>query len=99
MKRQGLTQLLGWTPVVPFVALGVHQSSWIVLALVGVLGVAVRQLAEWQRRRTLVALVERSPLGTVVEQESGMGGPGMRVQVGARPAGGTDMDERTQGAK
>ncbi|MEU3570574.1 hypothetical protein AB0E96_19450 [Kitasatospora sp. NPDC036755] len=97
MKRQ-VTQLLGWTPAVPFVALGAHQSSWIVLALVGVLGVAVRQLAEWQRRRTLVALVERSPLGTVVEQESGMGGPGMRVRVGTGPTRGTDADE-TQGAK
>ncbi|MFF2078400.1 hypothetical protein ACFVXG_27045 [Kitasatospora sp. NPDC058162] len=97
MKRQ-VTQLLGWTPVVPFVALG-DRPSWIVLALLGALGVAVRLLAEWQRRRTLVALVERAPLGTVVVQESGMGGPGMRVQVGARPAGCTPDADEQQGAK
>ncbi|MGW3185548.1 hypothetical protein ACWDD9_40395 [Kitasatospora sp. NPDC001119] len=97
MKRQ-VTQLLGWTPVVPLVALGT-QPPWIVLALLGALGVAVRLLAEWQRRRTLVALVERSPLGTVVEQESGMGGPGMRVQVGTRPAGEASDANEQQGAE
>ncbi|MFF2545717.1 hypothetical protein ACFVUY_24505 [Kitasatospora sp. NPDC058063] len=98
MRRQ-VTQLLGWTPVVPFVALG-SQPSWIVLALLGALGVAARQLTEWQRRRTLVALVERSPLGTLVEQESETGGPGMRVQVGVRPTwGAPDTDKQSQGAK
>ncbi|MFJ7280989.1 hypothetical protein [Kitasatospora sp. NPDC098663] len=96
MKRQ-VAQLLGWTPAVPFVALG-GQPSWIVLVVFGSLGVAVRLLTEWQRRRTLVALVERSPQGTVVEQESGMGGPGMRVRVGTRPAKGTP-DANEQGAK
>ncbi|WP_329575042.1 hypothetical protein OG500_00195 [Kitasatospora sp. NBC_01250] len=85
MRHQ--SQLPGWTPAVPFVALG--HPSWIMLVLAGVLAVVVRQLAEWQRRRTLVALVERSTLGTVVEQESGMGGPGMRVQVGTEQANGT----------
>jgi hypothetical protein len=41
-----------------------------------------RLLAEWQRRLTLVALVQHAPGGTVIVQERGRGGPAMRVQVG-----------------
>jgi hypothetical protein len=39
-------------------------------------------LAEWQRRSTLVAIVERARPGTVVVQDSGLGGPAMRIEIG-----------------
>jgi hypothetical protein len=44
-----------------------------------------RLLAERARRQTVIALVERSPSGTVVFLEAGPGGPAMWVQVGAFP--------------
>ena len=47
-----------------------------------VLMAALRLLSEWQRRVTLVDLVERAPGGTIVIQERGLGGPGMWVRVG-----------------
>lgn len=47
-----------------------------------VLMAGLRLLSEWQRRVTLVDLVERAPGGTVVVQERGLGGPAMWVQVG-----------------
>lgn len=66
-------------------AVAVHAVSWAaawwILGLVAVAG-AVRLLCEWQRRATLVAIVQEAPAGTVVVQERGLGGPAMWVQVG-----------------
>jgi hypothetical protein len=44
-----------------------------------------RLLSEWQRRLTLVAIIERAREGTVVVQERGPGGPALWVQVGYGP--------------
>ncbi|MFF0867694.1 hypothetical protein ACFYUV_38445 [Nonomuraea sp. NPDC003560] len=65
-----------------------HLISWEsagVMLIALVVGGIFRLLAEWQRRLTLVALVERAPGGTVVVQERGLGGPAMWVQVGHGP--------------
>jgi hypothetical protein len=62
-----------------------HVVSWAaacwILGLVAVVGV-IRLLCEWQRRTTLVAILQNAPAGTVVIQEGGLGGPAMWVQVG-----------------
>jgi hypothetical protein len=42
---------------------------------IGVIGL----LAEWQRRRTLVALVRHAPEGTVVIHGKGLGGPAVGI--------------------
>ena len=46
---------------------------------------AIRLLAEWQRRRTLAAVLRDAPAGSVVVQERGLGGPPMWVWVGTGP--------------
>jgi hypothetical protein len=70
-----------WCPLSPV------MFSWPVAVTVLVLMLVYRAVAEWQRRTTLVALVERAPGGTVIVQEKGLGGPAMWVQIGygARP--------------
>jgi hypothetical protein len=57
------------------------KSACIMLVALAVVAI-LRLLFEWQRRTTLVDLVERAPAGTVVVQEGGPGGPAMWVQVG-----------------
>ena len=51
-----------------------HAASWAavgsILGLVVIAGV-IRLLTEWQRRLTIVAIVERAPKGTVVVQGCG----------------------------
>jgi hypothetical protein len=63
-----------------------HKMSWTaacwVLGMVAITG-AIRLLCEWQRRLTLVAIVQHAAGGTVVIQERGLGGPAMWVQVGS----------------
>jgi len=65
-----------------------HTVSWTTvgtalapLALIGMF----RLLAEWQRRTTLVALMNHAPGGTVVIQQRGRGGPSMWIWVGDGP--------------
>lgn len=53
-----------------------HASSWkSVILLLGVLviGLVGRLLAEWQRRKTLVAVIKDAPGGTVIVQNRGRG--------------------------
>ncbi|GLY91412.1 hypothetical protein Airi02_093410 [Actinoallomurus iriomotensis] len=62
--------------------------SWATVGAVAMMllaGIGARCLAEWQRRRTLIALVQHAPGGTVVVQERGVGGPAMWVQIGHGP--------------
>lgn len=62
-----------------------HAASWkTVILLLGVLvlGLAGRLLAEWQRRKTLVAVIQQAPGGTVIVQQRGRGGPAMRIEIG-----------------
>jgi hypothetical protein len=72
---------LYWLPSgMPYVAL--PGASWSCLGALVIWGV-LRLLFEWQVRVTLIALVERSPGGTVVVVMSrGLGGRAMWVQVG-----------------
>lgn len=51
-------------------------------------------LAEWQRRKTLVAVIEGARPGTVVVQDRGFGGPAMRIEIG----NGTRTSNRTRDA-
>jgi len=63
-----------------------HAATWqsvIVLLGVLVLGLVGRLLAEWQRRKTLVAIIQHAPGGTVIVQQRGRGGPAMRIQIGS----------------
>jgi hypothetical protein len=65
-----------------------HTLSWsTACCAIGVMTLAglFRLLSEWQRRLTLVAIIERARAGTVVVQERGPGGPAMWVQVGYGP--------------
>ena len=65
-----------------------HAASWqTVILLVGVLviGSAGRLLAEWQRRKTLVAVIKEASAGTVIEQKRGRGGPAVRIEIGPAP--------------
>ena len=65
-----------------------HASSWkSVILLLGVLviGLIGRLLAEWQRRKTLVAVIKDAPGGTVIVQNRGRGGPAMRIEIGPAP--------------
>ncbi len=68
---------LGWSW-----PLAVQPGSWVVLCLVAAVAAAASTLAERQRRTTLLALVRDAPVGTVIVQAEGRGGPAMRVQVG-----------------
>jgi hypothetical protein len=64
----------------------VHTICWPSLILVLVVvafGMLARLLAEWQRRRTLLALMKHAPGGTVILQGRGHGGPAMWVTVGS----------------
>jgi hypothetical protein len=77
------------SPVLPVWVYGMlaHAASWrswIFVVALPALGMLGRLLAEWQRRETLVALMEHAPGGTVIVQERGRGGPAMRVEVGSR---------------
>jgi hypothetical protein len=38
-------------------------------------------LAEWQRRKTLIAVIKDAPCRTVIVQERGHGGPAMRIEI------------------
>jgi len=63
-----------------------HAVSWrsaIFVVAVLVIGSVARLLAEWQRRKTLVAMIKHAPRGTVIEQERGRGGPAMRIEIGS----------------
>ncbi|MFI6373394.1 hypothetical protein [Streptomyces sp. NPDC050546] len=62
--------------------LAVEPGTWVVLCLIAAVAAVESALAERQRRTTLLALVRHAPSGTVVVQEEGRGGPGMRVQIG-----------------
>ena len=62
-----------------------HASSWksvIVLLGVLVIGLIGRLLAEWQRRKTLVAVIKDARDGTVIVQNRGHGGPALRIEIG-----------------
>ena len=76
----------GWvealTAVLPHVV--TWKTAIVAIGMI-VLLVMLRLASEWQRRLTLVALVEKAPGGTVVVQGRGLGGPPMWVQVGNRP--------------
>jgi hypothetical protein len=75
-------------PLVRLSALLAHMASWkSVILLLGVLviGLVSRLLAEWQRRKTLVAIVKHARGGSVIEQGRGHGGPAMRIEIGAIP--------------
>lgn len=72
--------LAGWSAVYA------HVTSWksaILFLGVLVLGLVGRLLAEWQRRKTLVAMVQQAPGGTVIVQQRGRGGPAVRIEVGS----------------
>lgn len=62
-----------------------HAASWAavgsILGLMVIAGV-IRLLTEWQRRLTIVAIVERAPEGTVVIQGCVPGRPGLWLLVG-----------------
>jgi hypothetical protein len=47
-----------------------------------VIGLVGRLLAEWQRRKTLVAVIQHAPGGTVIVQNRGRGGPATRIEIG-----------------
>ncbi|MEI5101793.1 hypothetical protein RB200_28875 [Streptomyces sp. PmtG] len=80
MKKQQLLPVLGLAPLVPVVAMG--GLPWIALPALGALVLIGVVVGEWQRRRTLLAVLQLAPPGSVVEQERGLGGPGMRIRVG-----------------
>jgi hypothetical protein len=72
-----------------------YAASWgTVILLLGVLviGLAARLLAEWQRRKTLVALIQHAPGGTVIMQNRGRGGPAMRIEIGSSANGPKDQN-------
>lgn len=62
--------------------LALTHLSWVGLCAVGALALVQLVVSEWQRRRTLLDLIKHAPLGTVVEQDTGMGGAKMRVKIG-----------------
>lgn len=80
VKGQQLVPVLGLAPMASIVAMG--GLPWIVLPVSGVLVLIGMAVGEWQRRRTLVAVLRQAPHGTIVEQEPGIGGPGVRIQIG-----------------
>ncbi len=67
----------------------VHHVSWIAVcwgASVMTIAGLFRLLSEWQRRMTLVAILQHAREGTVIVQERGLGGPAMWVRVGSGPS-------------
>lgn len=82
---EGWVDALGWAGE----AMAGH-GVWFVALVVSVLVAVAGVLAEWQRRVTLLALVEKAPLGTVVVQESGRGGLTMHLRVGGPHAVGSE---------
>lgn len=76
-----LRPLAGYGAALP-VGFLAHASP-LVLVAVGALALAHMVAAEWQRRRTLVAVLRNAPKGSVVEQDGGAGGPFMRVRIGS----------------
>jgi hypothetical protein len=62
-----------------------HAVSWAAMgAILGLMVIAgvIRLLAEWQRRLTLVAIMQHAPAGTLLVQRRGLGGPELRLLVG-----------------
>lgn len=55
--------------------------SW-TTAVVAIGVLIYRLLAEWQRRRTLLALLREAPTGTLIFQGKGVGGAEMCIVVG-----------------
>lgn len=80
VKGQQLVPILGLAPLASVVAMG--GLPWFVLPVSGVLTLTGVAVSEWQRRRTLLAVLRHAPRGTIVEQEPGIGGPGVRIRVG-----------------
>jgi hypothetical protein len=71
-----------------------HARSWKSVTLflgVLVVGLVGRLLAEWQRRKTLVAVIQHAPDGTVIVQKRGCGGPAMRIEIGPAPNNSSDQ--------
>lgn len=65
-----------------------HAVSWrsaIFALVVLVVGLVSRLFAEWQRRKTLVSVINYARGGTVIVQERGRGGPAMRIEIGSDP--------------
>jgi len=63
-------------------------ASWrsaIFVVVVLIIIMVGRLLAEWQRRRTLIGVIQHAPGGTVVTQERGRSGPAMRIEIGSDP--------------
>jgi hypothetical protein len=77
---QQLLPVLRWVPAASLVA--VQALPWTVVLVVGALVVIGATVSEWQRRRTLVAVLRQAPSGSLVEQERGIGGPRMRIHIG-----------------
>ena len=75
-----MLRFVGWAPAASVAAaFGVPWVTSVVLGALMLIGAAA---GEWQRRRTLLAVLQQAPKGSVVEQDSGIGGPRMRIQVG-----------------
>lgn len=66
----------GWPEWLPA---GVMSWSTVVVAIAVLI---YRLLAEWQRRRTLLALLREAPTGTLIFQGKGVGGAEMCIVVG-----------------
>ena len=82
---------------IPEVAEFLARSPWIavgLIALVGVLRIVARAVAERSRRKTLVALVTLAPPGTVLHQERGSGGPELHLML---PTASSDSRRPGQG--
>lgn len=72
--------MVGWGAIALACAYS-PRSAMLALVVVAVT-TSTWLLAEWQRRNTLVALIERARPGTVVVQDPGLGGPAMRIEIG-----------------
>jgi hypothetical protein len=72
----------GWEAVASAGAAAVHVLARPYAAVVLSVTAVFRLLAERARRKTLVDLVTRAPVGTIVVMEKGPGGPAMWVRVG-----------------
>lgn len=87
MRQEGVT-ISGadqWHAVKQVGVIGAYMTSRLpaTLLLAGMLAVMVyRLLAERERRKTLVCLLERAPGGTIVVMKEGQGGPAMSLRVG-----------------
>ncbi|GAA0919732.1 hypothetical protein [Virgisporangium aurantiacum] len=65
------------------------------VVLLATLGFGYRLLAEAQRRATLDRVLTRSPGGSVIMQQKGLGGPAIWIWVGSAPPAVTDRGEYT----